>query len=138
MRADDAPPTNPLTIEQEEEVDRLCDAFEAARRENTRQDQPDLSCFLDGVPPALRNAVRTQLVPTVPGYRFSGELLGVGGMGEVYRAEEEGTGRVVAVKLIHGGERGERLTAAPRRFAGRRRIVPIERRGESRRATRTW
>src|ERR1041385_2122039 len=38
---------------------------------------------------------------TLPGNYVLRELVGVGGMGRVYRAEQKALGRTVAVKIIH-------------------------------------
>src|ERR1700758_2226740 len=49
---------------------------------------------------------------TLPGGYVMLELVGVGGMGRVYRAEQTNLGRTVAVKIIHPHLVGEENTAA--------------------------
>jgi serine/threonine-protein kinase len=49
---------------------------------------------------------------TLPGGYVILELVGIGGMGRVYRAEQTNLGRTVAVKIIHPHLAGEENTAA--------------------------
>ena len=49
---------------------------------------------------------------TLPGGYVVLELVGVGGMGRVYRAEQQALGRTVAVKVIHGHLLGDESAAA--------------------------
>jgi serine/threonine-protein kinase len=49
---------------------------------------------------------------TLPGGYVILELVGIGGMGRVYRAEQTNLGRTVAVKIIHPHLVGEENTAA--------------------------
>src|SRR5262249_28174311 len=56
---------------------------------------------------------------TLPGGYVILELVGIGGMGRVYRAEQSALGRTVAVRIIHPPPVGEE-TAAPRFTPGAR------------------
>src|SRR5687767_6709496 len=49
---------------------------------------------------------------TFPGGYVLLELIGIGGMGRVYRAEQKALGRTVAVKVIHPHLHGEEGAAA--------------------------
>src|SRR5687768_8104378 len=53
--------------------------------------------------------------PRVPGYDLV-DVVGQGGMGVVYEGLQQGTGRRVAIKMLHTGAMGKRREALARRL----------------------
>ncbi|MCS6799343.1 MAG: inactive serine/threonine-protein kinase VRK3, partial [Myxococcota bacterium] len=90
-------------------MDRFCPRCGAAIR------QDDRFCGRCGAALAAGSeapAAHDPLVGRTMGGYVLHELLGVGGMGRVYRAEQAALGRTVAVKVIHPHLLGDEQTVA--------------------------
>jgi serine/threonine protein kinase len=93
-------------VEYSSDRPRFCSHCGGALHSTIGADEPTLDVTLDATPGSTPNRLTSGPMAesrpspnTVGGYRLHGEL-GRGGMGTVYEAEEEETGRRVALKLL--------------------------------------